>query len=160
MDEALRHAAAALAQGEFPVGCVLVRGERIVSFGARRGSRAAVGRELGHAEMVALQALAAGDDDPAPLRAFVTLEPCLMCFAALLLHGATEIVFAFEDVMGGAASMDRATLAPLYREAPLRVRGGLRRRESLRLLQAFYRNPHHDYWRESLLARHILAQRA
>ncbi len=160
MDEALRQAAAALAQGEFPVGCVLVRGERIVAAGARRGSRAAAGRELGHAEMVALEALSGGAEDPAPLRAFVTLEPCLMCFAALLLHGTSEIVFAFEDVMGGAASMDRTALAPLYREAPLRVRGGLRRRESLRLLKAFYRDPRNDYWRESLLARHILSQPA
>lgn len=157
MDEALRHAAAALARGEFPVGCVLVRGGRIVAAGARRGSRAAAGRELGHAEMVALHALSEAEEDPAPLRAFVTLEPCLMCFAALLLHGTAEIVFAFEDVMGGAASIDRAALAPLYREAPLRVRGGLRRRESLRLLQAFYRDPRNAYWRGSLLAQHILS---
>ncbi len=158
MDEALRHAAAALAGGEFPVGCVLVRGERIVAAGARRGSRAAGGGELGHAELLALQGLPGGEETSAPLRAFVTLEPCLMCFAALLLHGTSEIVFAFEDVMGGAARIDRSRLAPLYRERPLRVQGGLRRTESLRLLQAFYRDPAHAYWRGSLLAAHILSQ--
>ncbi|MEJ5358601.1 MAG: deaminase [Desulfobacterales bacterium] len=158
MGEALRQAAAALAAGEFPVGCVLVRGEGIVAAGARRGSRAPGGGELGHAEMVALQALSGKEEASAPLRAFVTLEPCLMCFAALLLHGVGEIVFAFEDVMGGATTLDRSRLAPLYRNRPLRVQGGVRRAESLRLLQAFYRDPGNAYWQGSLLAAHILAQ--
>jgi tRNA(adenine34) deaminase len=36
---------------------------------------------------------------------YTTLEPCLMCFGALLLHGIGRIVFGAEDKLGGAKAI-------------------------------------------------------
>ena len=57
MGEALAEAAIALAQGEFPVGCVMVYRGRIVARASRRGTAAGGRNELDHAEMAALRQL-------------------------------------------------------------------------------------------------------
>src|SRR5262245_17497936 len=36
---------------------------------------------------------------------YSTLEPCVMCFGALLLHGIGRITFGAEDKLGGASSL-------------------------------------------------------
>jgi len=36
---------------------------------------------------------------------YSTLEPCVMCFGALLLHGLGRIVFGAEDKEGGAKTV-------------------------------------------------------
>ena len=159
MGEALALAEQALAEGEFPVGCVMACDGRVVSHGARRGSAAGGLNEIDHAEMVALRGLyAAGPLDPARVSVFCTMEPCLMCFSALVLHRIGRIVYAYEDPMGGGASGDRGQLRPLYRDAPVVVQPGVRRAESLRLFRAFFSDPRNGYWRGSLLARHTLEQ--
>ena len=63
MREALREAQGALDRGEFPVGCVIVRGHRIVASGARRGTQSGRPNEIDHAEMVALTRLTADAPD-------------------------------------------------------------------------------------------------
>jgi tRNA(adenine34) deaminase len=160
MGEALKEAEAALARGDFPVGCVVVIHNRIVARGSRRGTSGAGPNELDHAEMVALRELAA-EPEPAPaagLTVFCTMEPCLMCFAALMLNGVGEVVFAFEDPMGGGTGCSRTGLSPLYRNSPIVVRSGVRRSESLALFKAFFADAGNDYWRGSHLAKYTLAQ--
>jgi tRNA(adenine34) deaminase len=158
MGEALREAEAALARGDFPVGCVLVHEGRVVARGGRRGTSGAGRNELDHAEMTALRELAARPQ-PAPaagLTVFCTMEPCLMCFGALILNGAAEIVYAYEDVMGGGTVCDRSGLPPLYRDRPLAVRAHVRRGASLALFERFFGDPANRYWRGSLLAEYTL----
>jgi tRNA(adenine34) deaminase len=161
MGEALQEARKALARGEFPVGCVIVHQGRIVARGARRGSRDDVGNELDHAEMLALRKLAAGKEkiDPSATVVFSTMEPCLMCFSALMLHGIAEIVYAYEDAMGGGATCDRSRLNPLYRDSRIRIRSGVRRADSLALFKTFFGDPRQSYWRASYLANYTLNQR-
>jgi tRNA(adenine34) deaminase len=36
---------------------------------------------------------------------YTTLEPCLMCFGALLLHGVGQVVFGARDPVGGAGCL-------------------------------------------------------
>lgn len=159
MGEALELAERALDAGEFPVGCVMVCSGHVVARGERRGSAGDGLNELDHAEMVALRGLyASGPLDPAGVSVFCTMEPCLMCFSALVLHRIGRIVYAYEDPMGGGASGDRGQLRPLYRDAPVVVQPGVRRAESLRLFKAFFSDPRNVYWRGSLLARHTLEQ--
>lgn len=159
MGEALALAERALAEGEFPVGCVMVYDGRMVSRGGRKGSAGGGLNEIDHAEMVALRGLyASGPLDPAGVTAYCTMEPCLMCFAALVLHRIGRIVYAYEDPMGGGAGANRGELRPLYRDAPITVEGGVRRAESLRLFQRFFGDPRNRYWRDSPLASYTLAQ--
>lgn len=158
MGEALREAETALAAGEFPVGCVIVHQGRIVARGARRGTSGTGRNELDHAEMTALRELAARPW-PAPtegLTVFCTMEPCLMCFSALILNGVEKIVYAYEDVMGGGTGCDLSKLPPLYRESRVAVRPHVRREESLALFKRFFADPANAYWRGSPLADYTL----
>mgnify|MGYP001088973947 CR=1 FL=1 len=89
MNAALKEARKALARGDFPVGCVMVHEGRIVARGSREGTCGDGRNELDHAEMVALRRLAAHAQplDPSAVTAFSTMEPCLMCYSAMMLHG-------------------------------------------------------------------------
>jgi tRNA(adenine34) deaminase len=159
MDQALAQAREALAAGEFPVGCVLTATGGIVAGGRRAHSRSAV-NEIDHAEILALRDLLSREPDTAPsgLTIYSTMEPCLMCYATLLLNGVRRFVYAYEDPMGGGTCLDLATLTPLYREMRVEVVPYLRRAESLALFKEFFANPANPYWRGSLLAEYTLAQ--
>lgn len=160
MSHAIDLAARALAASEFPVGCVIVQDGAVLADGARTGTAGQVPNETDHAEMRALRQLAArGFRAPrGGLTLFCTLEPCLMCFGALLLSGVDRIVYAFEDVMGGGTACDLRALPPLYRETNIQVVAGVLRKESLGLFKAYFENPENSYWRGSLLARYTLEQ--
>jgi tRNA(adenine34) deaminase len=165
MGEALKEARKALARGDFPVGCVVVHQDKIVVRSSRRGTRDTGDNELDHAEMLALRKLAAAGrkGQPMPPRAvtvFSTMEPCLMCFSALILHDVAEIVYSYEDVMGGGASCKRHLLRPLYRDSRIHIHPGVRRAESLALFQTYFNDPSHSYWRGSYLAEYTLNQQA
>jgi len=154
MRRALAEAQQALAAGEFPVGCVIVHQNRIIASGARSGTRAKHRNEIDHAEMVALRGLEALDTDipHEDLVLYCTMEPCLMCFAALTLSRIGTVVYAYEDVMGGGTKCDFDSLPPLYRELKPHVVGGVLRAESVDLFQTFFADSGNDYWQGSLLA--------
>ena len=160
MGKALAQAREALARGEFPVGCVIVRGGEIVATGARQGTAGGAVNETDHAEMVALRRLEALGPDVAreELALFCTMEPCLMCFGAILIAGIGTLVWAYEDAMGGGTACDRSTLPPLYRDRGITIVPGVLRTESLALFQSFFQNPENSYWAGSLLAEYTLAQ--
>lgn len=158
MIKALEKAGQALAAGEFPVGCVLVYQNKILETGARRSSIGSHRNEIDHAEMVALRRLSdLGDSiDHSQITAFSTMEPCLMCYSALILAGIGKIVYAFEDIMGGGTGCELSRLAPLYRASPLKVVPGILRAESLKLFKDFFADPANDYLKQSLLAEYTL----
>jgi len=159
MQMAIDLAAAALAQGQFPVGCVITAQGRVLASGSRQASSGPEANELDHAEIVTLRRYYRQPERPATgLEAYCTMEPCLMCFAALILAGVGRIVYAYEDVMGGAAGRSRKHLAPLYRDHPLSVVAGVLRPQALVLFKALFADPANGYWQDSLLARHTLAQ--
>jgi tRNA(adenine34) deaminase len=85
------------------------------------------------------------------------MEPCLMCFAALMLTGIGTIVYAYEDVMGGGTACDLDCLPPLYKQRRPRIIAGILRQASLERFRAFFADPQNDYWRDSLLASYTLA---
>ncbi len=160
MRQALDLARQALDRDEFPVGCVVVHKGRVIAHGTRINTRQVVPSELDHAEMIALRRLEALGDpmNRQQISVYVTLEPCLMCFGALLISGIGTLVHAYEDAMGGGTTCDRSMLPTLYRDNPLDIVSGICRAESLALFQRYFRRPHIDYWRDSLLARYTLAQ--
>ena len=160
MQAALGEAAAALKAGEFPVGCVITRGESVVASGGRKWSRGISANEVDHAEIMALKDLCECNPgiDPAELTVYATLEPCLMCFGAIMIAGIRRIVYAFEDVMGGGTGCSLNSLPPLYREPPVVIIPHIRRAESLALLQSFYTDPGNLYLKDTMLARYILDQ--
>lgn len=154
MGKALKQAEKALAMGEFPVGCVLVHDARIIATGARTGTAKSHTNEIDHAEMIALRRLngSAAAFDPGAITVFCTLEPCLMCYGALLIAGIRNIVYAYEDAMGGGTQCHLKSLPPLYREAMVEIVPHVCRDESLRLFKAFFNNPANTYLADTYLA--------
>ncbi len=110
--------------------------------------------------MVALRRLIEVRDpvDHGEVTVFCTMEPCLMCYAALILAGIGKIVFAYEDVMGGGSGCELSRLNPLYKNSPITVVANVLRTESLQLFKAYFSNPANSYWKQSLLAEYTLAQ--
>ncbi len=160
MRKALNQAQNALEQGEFPVGCVVVYQNQILANAARRGTGGEFSNEVDHAEMVALRRLIDLEQpiDYRQVTVFCTMEPCLMCLGALILSGIGEIVYAYEDVMGGGTQCDLSRLTPLYRDHQISIVPNILRRQSLELFKAFFQNPQNTYWQGSLLARYTLNQ--
>jgi tRNA(adenine34) deaminase len=160
MRKALIQAGRALAAGEFPVGCVLVYQGAILVSSNRQGTLGNRQNELDHAEMVALRHLIVIDDpiDNGQVAVFCTMEPCLMCFSALILAGIGKIVYAYEDAMGGGSECDLTRLKPLYKNSSIKVVRSVLRNESLQLFKAYFSNPANHYWKGSLLARYTLSQ--
>ncbi len=158
MKKALEQAEHALAEGEFPVGCVMVCQEKILVTGSRKGTIGATTNDIDHAEIEALRRLIEIEDkiDPGPITVFCTMEPCLMCYSALILAGIGEIVFAYEDVMGGGTGCDLSQLKPLYKNSSVRVVPGVMRKESLKIFKKYFSNPDNNYWKQSLLAEYTL----
>ncbi len=160
MGLALAEAAQALEAGEFPVGCVLVAEGEVLVRGRRRHSREDTANEFDHAEIVAVQKLVAEYPGIAKekLVLYSTMEPCLMCYGALLLNGIHTLVYGFEDVMGGGTDLQLTDLNPLYRQMQVTIVPHVLRNDCLALFKQFFANPANAYWQESQLAQYTLGQ--
>jgi tRNA(adenine34) deaminase len=160
MKKALDLAGQALARGEFPVGCVLVYENEIVASGQRTHSTGSAPNETDHAEINALRQFSRHTTrlNAEKVALYCTLEPCLMCFGAILINGIGKIVYAFEDAMGGATRMDLSSLPPFYRDQRIKITPHVLRKESLGLFAAYFQNPENAYWKDSPLARYTLQQ--
>ncbi len=160
MKKALVQAENAFSVGEFPVGCVIADKKNILAAGFRRSTSGQQSNEIDHAELVALRALYEKNavERMNELTLYCTMEPCLMCFGAILISGINRIVYAYEDVMGGGTRCDLSKAAPLYRESDVSIVPHVLRQQSLVLFKAFFSQPENDYWKNSLLAEYTLAQ--
>ncbi|MBV5319027.1 MAG: nucleoside deaminase [Desulfobulbaceae bacterium] len=158
MAAALGEARLALADGEFPVGCVMVAEGQILARGRRHNSVEGCRNEIDHAEILTLRSLLAEQPtlDPATITVYTTLEPCLMCYSTMLLSGIRSFVWAYEDVMGGGANLPLYMLNTLYAQMRVHLLDRVLRAESLQLFQQFFQTG--TYWQDSLLARYTLAQ--
>jgi len=158
MSQALVEAQLALDDGEFPVGCVLVLDGDIIGRGHRHNSEGDCGNELDHAEVVTLRGLLAQKPsvDCKGITAYSTMEPCLMCYATMLLSGIRRFVWAYEDIMGGGTSLPLNAVAPLYEEMRVELVPGILRQESLALFYQFFQK--YSYWQDSLLEQYTVEQ--
>src|SRR6188474_3346327 len=102
MSVALEEARAAGARGEVPVGCVIVRDNKVIT---RAGNRTLADRDpTAHAELTAIRAAATalGSERLTDCDLYVTLEPCTMCAAAISFVRIRRLYFGAADAKGGA----------------------------------------------------------
>lgn len=163
MEEALAEAATALSMGEFPVGCVIVHDGQVIARGRRRqsgGQPTQMVNEVDHAEVLALKDLLAKHPEvpPSEVTVYATLEPCLMCYASLLVNGVQTIVYAYEDAMGGGTNLRLDQLSPLYQAMAVSVTPHILREKSLHLFKRFFSGSNSPYLSGTLLAEYTLAQ--
>jgi tRNA(adenine34) deaminase len=135
---AILEAEQARARGEVPVGAVLVKDERVIA--AAGNSPIAHSDPGAHAEMLVLREAGRVVDnyrlDGAIL--YVTLEPCLMCAAAMVHARVRRVVFGAFDPKAGAAGglIDAFALKGLNHRVD--VFGGVLEQECGALLSDFF----------------------
>jgi tRNA(adenine34) deaminase len=138
MRAALDEAAAAAGRGEVPVGAVLVRAGAVVASGGN--SPIASHDPTAHAEVLALRAAgqALGSYRLTDTTLYVTLEPCVMCAAAIVHARVQRLVFgAFDPRAGAAGSITNVFALPQLNHR-VDVFGGVLMEDCARLLQEFF----------------------
>lgn len=139
MQRALALAHEGAAQGEVPVGAVLVLDGEVIG----EGFNCPISRHdpSAHAEMVAIrQAAAALHNYRLPgSTLYVTLEPCSMC-AGLIVHSRIQrVVFAASEPRAGAVVSRGAFFDQLHLNHRVLFEGGLLAQECGELLSRFFR---------------------
>ena len=139
MDEALALARQAAAEGEVPVGCVIVRGDRIVGRGRNR--REAGKTALAHAEIEAINEACRnlGGWRLWDCTLYVTLEPCPMCAGAILGARIPRVVYGASDKKYGAVGSVCNLFSMEFNHHP-RVESGVRAEEAAALMEEFFKN--------------------
>jgi len=138
MRAALARAQAAGAAGEVPVGAVLVRGEQIIAAG---GNAPVESHDpTAHAEIAALRAAGKvlGSYRLTDTTLYVTLEPCIMCAAAIVQARVRRLVFGAWDPRAGAAGSITNVFTLPQLNHRVDVFGGVLMDECARLLQEFF----------------------
>ena len=139
MDAALALAREAAAEGEVPVGCVIVRDGQIVGRGRNR--RETEKTALGHGE---IEAIADACRNLGGWRLwdctlYVTLEPCPMCAGAIINARIPRVVYGASDAKCGACGSVCNLFSMAFNHHP-QVESGVREAEAAELLQAFFSN--------------------
>lgn len=139
MDQALELAKEAAAEGEVPVGCVIVRNGEIVGRGRNRRETAKTA--LGHAE---IEAIAEANKNLGGWRLwdctlYVTLEPCPMCAGAIVNARIPRVVFGASDAKCGACGSVCDMFAMGFNHHPS-MEKGVREEEAAALMTEFFQN--------------------
>jgi tRNA(adenine34) deaminase len=140
MREALELARTAAAEGEVPVGALVVAGERVIG----RGHNSPISDHdpTAHAEILALREAAreAGNYRLENATLYVTVEPCVMCAGALVAARIQRLVFGARDLrFGGVRSKFRLADSEILNHR-VEIVEGILGPECLELLQKFFDN--------------------
>lgn len=102
MKEALKQAKAAGLLDEVPVGCVIVKDNKIIAKGYNK--RETLKDPSAHAEIVAIRKAAKklGDWQLVDCTIYVTIEPCIMCAGTIIQSRISKVVYGATDIRGGA----------------------------------------------------------
>ncbi len=131
--EALKEAQKAFDLKEVPVGAVIVNRDRII---ARAHNMTQQLMDVtAHAEMIAITSASnfLGAKYLTGCTLFVTLEPCVMCAAALKWAQLDRVVFGASDPKEGFSRLERSIL-----HEKTVVVSGIMAEESSRLLKQFF----------------------
>ena len=103
MHEAIRLAKRAEANGDVPIGCVIVYEGRVIGRGYNKRNKDK--STLAHAELLAMKKAGKviGDWRLEGCRMYVTLEPCQMCAGAIVQARIPEVVIGCMNPKAGCA---------------------------------------------------------
>ena len=138
MAEALALAREAAADGDIPVGCVVVRDGEVIGRGRNR--READNRATAHAEMEAINMACAalGSWRLEDCALYVTLEPCPMCAGAILNARIPRVFYGARDEAMGACGGVLNLFMEDFPNTPALV-GGILEEECRAVLGDFFR---------------------
>ncbi len=138
MHRALELAHQAQAQGEVPVGAVLVRNDEIIGEGFNQPIKSC--DPTAHAEIIALRNAAAkcGNYRLPATTLYVTLEPCAMCAAALVHARVQTLVFGAADPKSAGHTVLESALSEKLNHR-VECQGGVLAEECTALLKNFFK---------------------
>ncbi|PSN42644.1 tRNA-specific adenosine deaminase 2 [Blattella germanica] len=143
MEEAFVQANEALQVGEVPVGCVFVFNDQVIA--RSRNTVNETHNATRHAEMNCVDQTVTWcketshdfDEVMSAVKVWVTVEPCIMCAAALHSLRVAEVVYGCNnDRFGGCTSVFDTSL--LYSPATP-MKGGMQSDRAMQLLKDFYK---------------------
>lgn len=138
MQQALELARQAGGEGEVPVGAVLVWQGQVIG----RGANCPIGQcdPSAHAEIQALRAAgqATGNYRLVDSVLYVTIEPCAMCWGALVHARVAEVVYAASEPKAGVVSTQSAWMNADWSNHRIAIRQGPCGEEASALMQAFF----------------------
>lgn len=142
MNDAIENGRAAKEQNEVPVGCVFVYQDKIIAYGANLVNKTK--NATRHAEFICIdqvldyckQQNLKYSNIFCEISVIVTVEPCIMCAAALNQLQVKEIIFGcVNDRFGGKTVLDVFNLL----KSNIQLRGNVRADEAMELLKEFYK---------------------
>jgi len=138
MKLALEEAEEAEARDEVPIGAVLVQDGRLVAKG--HNCPITTHDPTAHAEVMALRSAGNWLQNYRLTGStlYVTLEPCLMCFGAMVHARVERVVFGARDPKVGVSALE-TRLGELNLNHRLILEGGLMEEECRAALQAFFK---------------------
>lgn len=138
MKIALEEARSAIAEGEMPVGAVVVQDGEVISQG--HNIRNAKCDPTLHAEIVAIRAACEklGDWRLTDCDLYVTLEPCVMCSGAIINSRMKSVYFGAYDPEYGAAGGRIDLFSKSYFGSNTGVYGGIMEEECTSMLKCFF----------------------
>ena len=133
MRMAIEEAKKAFAQGEVPVGCVIVANNQVVGRGHNLTETLA--DVTAHAEIQAITAAAntIGGKYLSQCTLYVTVEPCIMCAGAIGWAQIKRVVFGAADEKRGFS-----TFAPKALHPKCTISSGILESECRELMQTFF----------------------
>lgn len=135
MRKALAEAQQALAEGEIPIGAIVVCQDHVI---ARAHNLTETLHDVtAHAEMQAITSAAneLGGKYLKDCTLYVTVEPCVMCAGALGLSQLSRIVYGAADEKRGYQ-----LYAPRALHPKTTIKGGILEEECRQLMQDFFKN--------------------
>ncbi len=135
MRKALAEAQQALAEGEIPIGAIMVCQDHVI---ARAHNLTETLHDVtAHAEMQAITSAAneLGGKYLKDCTLYVTVEPCVMCAGALGWSQLSRIVYGAADEKRGYQ-----LYAPRALHPKTTIKGGILEEECRQLMQDFFRN--------------------
>ena len=138
MREAIAEARKAEAEGEVPVGAVVLLNEKIVGRG--HNSPIKMKDPSAHAEILALRHAAKNNMNyrlPGTILV-VTIEPCVMCVGALIQARVEEVVYGAADPKAGAIHSQFQLADVPQLNHSFQVTSGVLEEECAGILRAFF----------------------
>ena len=138
--EALSLAALAEAQGEVPVGAVVVKNGDVIGRGFNHPISAH--DPTAHAEIIAMRQASAnlGNYRLTGCELFITLEPCAMCAGAIIHARISRVIFGATDAKTGACGSAVNLFGITHLNHHAAVVGGVLADECGRQLSSFFSN--------------------
>jgi len=139
MEKALSEAELALKSGEIPVGAVIVKDGKIISFAHNEREKNNIATH--HAEILAIEracsALSSWRLNGCDL--YVTLEPCIMCASAIVNARIGRVFFGAYDSQYGGCGGKIDVINHVYK-ANVQIYGGIMEEECEALINEAFKN--------------------